>query len=775
MLKRRGEIRFNSRKFNPFQSLLLWLQIILARIGSIPLFFVYRLSFFVKKIFSFRLPLPRLRRGKGRPRKLPLIFYKWNQFKRYFKKKVSLKKKIALSIGLTIIIFYSYTYIVLIAAYQLPSPDKLLYSDKALTTEFLDRNGKLLYRLYEGRNRTLVKLNEVPPYLIQATIAAEDKNFYHHIGIDLSAIFRAFMSNLKNHPSANQLEGASTITQQLIKNTLLTPEKTYTRKIKEIILALWTEQMYSKDQILQMYLNEAPYGGPTWGIEAASETFFNKNTRDLTLAQAAYLSGLPASPTQFSPYGTNPELGKVRQKEVLRRMIEDKFIDQSQAELAFAEDLHLQPQINNIKAPHFVMYVKDLLSFKYGQRVVSQGGLKITTTLDLDTQEEAERIVAEEASKLTALNVKNAAAMIMDGKTGQILAMIGSKDYHEPKFGSFNVALSLRQPGSSIKVATYASAFKIGYSPGNTILDVPVIFRDNWGNSYSPVNYDGRYHGPVSIRTALGSSYNIPAVKLLATVGVEEMAKTAADMGITTFSEPKKYGLALTLGGAEVRLIDMMTLYGSLSQLGQRKTATPILKVTDSMDNTLEEYEDQSYQALTPQIAYLITNILTDNSARTPAFGVNSLLKFDGNIVAVKTGTTDNKRDNWTFGYSPNFVVGVWVGNNDNSPMNPSLTSGVTGAAPIWRKLTESMLPKYPKTSFTKPTGIAEAIIDGRRDLIVSGNIPKSMVRVAQREDKLTFSDPYSIFATPSAETRPAGAQARLPDGQAANPGNPTN
>ena len=782
MLKGKGEIRFNSKKVNPFKSLFLWLQIILIRIGQIPLLLIQLtihsliniISGSSRFLTSIRIPkpklpkLPNLRHGRGRPRKSSLIIYRWNQFKHYFKKRVSLKKKIALSIGLIIIFFYSYTYVVLIAAYQLPSPDKLIYSDKALTTEFLDRNGKLLYRLYEGRNRTLVKLNEIPPYLIQATLAAEDKNFYHHIGIDLTAISRAFISNLKNNPKTNQLEGASTLTQQLIKNTLLTPEKTYTRKIKEIILALWTEQMYSKDQILQMYLNEAPYGGPTWGIEAAAQTFFGENTRNLTLAQAAYLSGLPASPTQFSPYGTNPELGKVRQKEVLRRMVENKFINQSQAELASAEDLHLQPQISNIKAPHFVMYVKDLLSQKYGQRVVSQGGLKITTTLDLDTQEEAEVIVADEASKLTALNVKNAAAMITDAKTGQILAMIGSKDYHQPQFGSFNVALSLRQPGSSIKVATYASAFKLGFSPGNTILDVPVNFRDNWGNSYAPVNYDGRYHGPVSIRTALGSSYNIPAVKLLATVGVDEMAQTATDLGITTFNEPKKYGLALTLGGAEVRLIDMMTLYGSLSQLGQRKIATPILKITDSLGNTLDEYEDHPYQALTPQIAYLLTSILTDNNARTPAFGANSLLKFDGNIVAVKTGTTDNKRDNWTFGYSPDFVVGVWVGNNDNSPMNQSLTSGVTGAAPIWRKLTEAMLPKYPKTSFTRPAGIAEAFVDGRRDLIVSGNIPKSMVRVAQKEDKLTFSDPYSIFATPSAEIRPAAVQA-------ANPGNPTN
>ncbi len=763
MLKKRGQIVFNP-KHSFFKEIIRYIQIILITIGNVPIsvlkFTGYSLQWTVKKILK-PITYNLLPGRRGRPRKSSFLPYQWKKFKFFYKKRLPKKTKVAFGIILILVLIYSYTSLVVIAAYQLPSPEKLISPYKALTTEFLDREGRLLYRLYEGRNRTLIKLNEVPPYLVQATLAAEDKNFYHHFGIDPVAILRAFIANLKNHPTPNQLEGASTITQQLIKNTLLTPEKTYTRKIKEIILALWTERMYSKDQILQMYLNEAPYGGPAWGVEAASETYFGKSARNLTLAQSAYLSGLPASPTQFSPYGTNPELGRTRQKEVLRRMVDNKFIDQSQADLAFTEDLHLRPQITNIKAPHFVMYVKDLLSQKYGQRVVSQGGLKITTTLDLNTQEEVEKIVSEEADKLTSLNVKNAAAMVINSKTGQILAMVGSKNYHNPDFGSFNVALSLRQPGSSIKVATYATAFKLGYGPGNTLLDIPVIFRDEWGNSYSPVNYDGKYHGPVSIRTSLGSSYNIPAVKMLATVGVEEMARVATDMGVTTFTDPKRYGLALTLGAAEVRMIDMMTLYGTLANSGQKHIATPILKVTDSMGNILEEYENQPIQALMPQIAYLITNILTDNNARTPAFGANSLLKFDNNLVAVKTGTTDNKRDNWTFGYTPNFVVGVWVGNNDNSPMNPSLTSGVTGAAPIWRKITKAMLPKYPTLAFQRPGGISESIVDGRKDLMVSGNIPKSIVRVITKEDKITFSDPYSTYATPSA--------------QAANPGNPTN
>ncbi len=765
----KGQKISKNSKQSPFSVVFLLVQFILIKIGSIPIIAIKLLidsfEFIVKKIANLKFPvyhppatnyqlptlhskLPRLHRGRGRPRNSWFVPFYLKKIRFFIKKRVSLKSKIAIGALFVIFILYFYTTFIFIAAYELPSPKKLVSTDKALTTEFYDRNGKLLYRLYEGRNRTLVPLSQIPPYLIKATIAAEDKNFYSHVGIDIIAIIRAAIANYQNH----QLEGASTITQQLIKNTLLTPEKTYARKIKEVILSLWTERIYSKDEILQMYLNEAPYGGPAWGIEAAAQTYFGETTHNLTLAQSAYLAGLPASPTQFSPYGSNPELGKIRQKDVLRRMVENKFLTQNQADLAYSEDLHLKPQINNILAPHFVMYVKDLLSQKYGQRVVTQGGLKITTTLDLNIQSQVEKIVAEEVSKLTPLNVKNGAAMVTDAKTGQILAMLGSYDYHEPNFGSFNVTLSPRQPGSSIKVVTYATGFKKGFSPGNTILDVPVNFKDNWGNSYAPVNYDGRYHGPVSIRQALGSSYNIPAVKMLATVGVDDTIATAKDLGITTFTDPSRYGLSLTLGGAEVKMIDMMTVYGALSQNGVKNTATPILKVTDSDGNVLEEYENHSTQAVAPEVAYLITDILKDNSARTPAFGANSLLNIPGYTVAVKTGTTDLKRDNWTFGYTPRFVVGVWVGNNDNSPMDPRLSSGITGAAPIWNRIITTILSGKSDQAFVRPAGIIEAKVDGRKDLVIANNLPKSLVRVANKDTQTFFTDPYSSFATPSAQ-----------------------
>ncbi len=722
------------------QIVLLLVQFILIKIGQVPLWLVKvtvnRSQWTVKQLY-----LPRFQHGRGRPRRMRL----------------PQKAKLALSLVITITFIYFYTATVFNLGTELPSPKRLTTPIQPLTTEFYDRNGTLLYRLYEGRNRTLIRLGDVPPYLIQATLSAEDKNFYSHPGVDFPSIIRAFYTNLRY----GKLEGASTLTQQLIKNTLLTPEKTYQRKIKEIILSLWAERLYSKDEILQMYLNEAPYGGPAWGIEAASQTYFGKKVAELTLAQAAYLAGLPASPTQFSPYGSSPDLSKIRQRWVLDRMVEDGYLKKDQAERASAEDLHIRGAINNIRAPHFVMYVKDLLSQKFGPRVVSQGGLKIFTSLDLALQEKVEKIVAEEVAKLGALNVKNGAAMVTDAKSGQILAMMGSKDYHDPIFGSFNVTQALRQPGSSIKPITYATAFKIGYSPGNTILDTPTTFKNPWGKSYTPVNYDGSFHGPVSIRVALGSSYNIPAVKMLSTVGVGNMIQTAKDLGITTFTEPDRYGLSLTLGGGEVKMMDMMSVYGTFAKGGMRADPVAILKVTDANGSVLEEAENQPRQVLGEEVAYIINNILSDENARTPAFGANSYLKIPGHIVAVKTGTSDNKRDNWTFGYTPNFVVGVWVGNNDNSPMHPQLASGVTGAAPIWNRIMNLILQKNQDLAFQRPKGVKVATVDGRKDLVIAGLTTQTLVKVARKDDQIQFNDAFSSFATSSANR--AEGQAKLP------------
>lgn len=731
----RGLKKKNHFKPSPFTLAFLLVKFFLIKIGDMP-FSLVRTVLSAIRLPSFRIPtlhFTRPHRLRGRPKKFRL----------------SRKYKIVAALSILVLFFTAYTVFLLAAAYELPTPTRLISPNEPLTTEFYDRNGILLYRLYEGRNRTLVKLSEIPKIFIEATLSIEDQNFYHHPGVDPVAIGRAFYRNFKN----GSLEGASTITQQLVKNSLLTPEKSYTRKIKEIILALWTERIYSKDEILQMYFNEAPYGGSLMGVAAAAQTYFGKTPSELNLAESSFLAGLPASPTTLSPYGSRPDLAKLRQKDVLQRMVKDKYITEVQADTAYAEDLNIRPFVNEIRAPHFVFYIRDLLAEKYGPRLVGSGGLKVYTTLDLGLQEKVEKIVAAEIDNLKSMDVKNGAAMIVEADSGQILSMIGSRDYHYPGFGNFNVTLSLRQPGSSIKPVTYTTAFQQGFSPNNIILDTPVTFQNQWGSSYSPVNYDGKFHGPVSLRTALGSSLNIPAVKLLANVGLNPVIQTARNLGITTFNEPSRYGLSLTLGSAEVKMIEMMGVYSAFAQGGQLESPTGILKVTDSHGNVLEEYKHSPKQAISPQIAYLITNILSDDSARSLAFGLKSLLYIPGYNVGVKTGTSDNKRDNWTFGFTPKFVVGVWVGNPDNTPMNPQLTSGITGAAPIWNKIMHTLLDGTEPLAFEKPPGIAESLIDGNKDLSQKGIVPKSMIRIQKSEDKFIYSDPFSSWATPSAQT----------------------
>lgn len=724
----KGQNKKTSLRPSTLNIALLLVKFFLIKIGNFPLYIVQTICKI--RVPAIRFPRPSHRRG--RPKKFRL----------------SRKTKIIIALSSLLIFFLGYTAFLLTAAYQLPSPSRLITSRQPLTTEFFDRNGKLLYRLYDGSNRTLVSLSEIPQHLIWATIATEDQNYYAHPGIDPLAIIRALYNNF----TLGTQEGASTITQQLIKNSLLTSEKTYTRKIKEMILALWADMIYSKADILQMYYNEAPYGGSILGISAASQTYFGKHPSQLTLAESAFLAGLPVSPTQFFPYGEKPELGKLRQKTVLGKMVEAGYISKKDAEAAFDQDLNIKPLMNDIRAPHFVRYAQDLLVQKYGTRLVSQGGLKIYTTVNLTLQEEVEKIVYEEVEKLNKLNVQNGASLVTD-KNGQILAMVGSKDYHAEKFGNYNVTLALRQPGSAIKVITYAAAFKKGFSPANTVLDTLVRFPDG----YSPVNYDGRFHGPVSIRTALGSSYNIPAVRMAAIVGVAEIIKTARDLGITTYNQPEKYGLSLTLGAGEVRMIDMVSVYGTLANLGVKMSPTPFLKVVDSNGNILEEFHPEGRQVLDKQVAYLLTDILKDNKARTPAFGPNSLLNIPPYEIAVKTGTSEWKKDNSIYGYSPKYVVGAWVGNPDNTPMNPALTSGVTGAAPIWNRIMKILLEGSQPLAFEKPFGVFETQVDGRKDLGSSGVIPKSVVKIRKNDDILIFSDTFSSYATPAA------VQATLP------------
>ena len=611
---------------------------------------------------------------------------------------------------------------------DLPSPQKLArYESVSQSTQILDRHGKLLYNIFTEEDRTIVKLEEIPLYLRQATVAIEDKNFYRHTGVNpIGGMVRA----LKEIVFRRQLQGGSTITQQLVKGALLTPERTIRRKFKEIFLAFWTEILYSKDQILEMYLNQVPYGGTAWGISSAASKYFDKEVKDLTLAESSLLAGLPQAPTRFSPFGAHPELANNRQHEVLRRMVEETYINEKEREAAEKESLEFAFEKENIRAPYFVMYIKDRLVEKYGQEVVERGGLKVTTSLDLELQEFAENTIASETAKLEKYDVSNGAALITRPPTGEILTMVGGADYFATPSGNVNVTIAHRQPGSSIKPINYALGLESKrITPASLFLDTPTCFSVVDQPLYCPRNYDGQFHGPVQMRFALGNSYNIPAVKMLFLNSVEEMIATASAMGITTFKNPANYGLSLTLGGGEVKMVDMAVAFGVFANSGIRKDLVSILKVEDAQGKILEEFENPNFQEdlenlsapssllidgpriLSPETCFLISHILLDNNARAAAFGTSSNLVVPNKAVSVKTGTTDDLRDNWTIGFTPNFLVTTWVGNNDNTPMNPYLTSGITGAAPIWNKLMRKGLEKQDDLWPKKPQEVVGAQI----------------------------------------------------------------
>lgn len=604
---------------------------------------------------------------------------------------------------------------------NLPSPKNLGNYDVPIATKVYDRNGVLLFDIFADQNRTPVPLSEIPKYVQQASISIEDKDFYRHGGISpIGGMVRAFYATI----TGSQLQGGSTITQQLVKSALLSPERTVTRKIREIILAFWVEILYPKDKILEMYLNQVPYGGTAWGIETASEKYFGKTVRDLTLAQASLLAALPQAPTLYSPFGAHPELAKSRQKEVLRRMTQDGYITQAQADTAFAEELRYKNE-PNIKAPHFVMFVKQELVDRFGEALVERGGLKVTTTLDLNLQEYTQATVASEVNAIARLHVTNGAALVTHPATGEILAMVGSTNYFASPSGNFNVTTALRQPGSSIKPINYAIGLdKHIVTPSTMFLDVPTCFANLDKPNYCPKNYDGKFHGPVQLRMALGNSYNIPAVKMLYLNTVGDMVASASAFGLNTLTDPSRYGLSLTLGGGEVRMVDMAEAFSVFANSGIRKDLVSILKVTDRNGKILLEHKDpnlnkeipsqlllQGTRVVGPETAFLISHILLDNNARQDAFGPASSLFIPGHAVSVKTGTTDDLRDNWTIGYTPQYLVATWVGNNDNSQMNSALVSGVTGAAPIWNKIMKKVLVGKPDVWPKQPDGIVGAQI----------------------------------------------------------------
>jgi penicillin-binding protein 1C len=637
----------------------------------------------------------------------------WATIQRFFKR-LSWKQWLLWVVSIGIIL----TGIFIIWASTLKLPDFKLFTEQKLqsSTKIYDRTGKiLLYNANQDIKRTVIPSEDMGVNIKNATVAIEDSNFYNDKGIRLSSIFRGTVWAVL---TGRKIQGGSTITQQLIKITLLTSERSVIRKVKEWILAIKLEQVMSKEDILALYLNQIPYGGNIYGIDEAAEGYFGVAPADLTLAQAAYLAAIPNAPSYYSPYGDHMSALVDRKNLVLQRMLDLKFITQDQYNQAVAEKVTFLPQQpTHIAAPHFVFFILNYLYNKYGEDVVDNGGLKVVTTLDYNLEEKAEALTlagAKENEKKA--NGSNAAVVVIDPKTGQILSMVGSRDYFDKTIdGNFNVTTAARQPGSSFKPIVYAQAFQDGYTENTTLFDTKTEFNASCGpddkplpghegtTCYMPSDFDNAYRGPMTLKNALAQSINIVAIKLLYLVGIPNALNMAHSLGITTLNDPSRYGLSLVIGGGETTLLDMTSAYSVFANEGVRNPYTGILSVQDSSGKVLEQYQDKSYSVLDPNIANTISDILSDNTARTPTFGPNSTLVVPGHQVAVKTGTTNNDKDAWTIGYTPSVAVGVWVGNNDDTPMKGG---GSALAGPIWNGVITEALKNLPVETFNKPNPI---------------------------------------------------------------------
>ena len=623
----------------------------------------------------------------------------------------------------------------------LPSPHELVTRKVNATTSIFDRNGILLYQIYKDQNRTPVALLQIPQTVKNATLASEDVNFYNERGFSLKGILRALVANITNKSIS---EGGSTITQQLVKNTLLTNEKTITRKIKELVLSIEVEASFSKAQILEMYLNQVSYGGSAYGIEAASKLYFNKDVSQLDLAESALLAGLPKSPTTYSPFGENPDLAIQRERQVLQLMADNGFISNATKDVALSEKINFASPNVDLKAPHFVMYVRQKLVDAYGEEMVESGGLNVITTLDYSIQQMAQKAVTSQVENLKGLHVTNGAAIVIDPTTGEILAMVGSKDYFDIKMdGNVNVVTALRPPGSSIKIVNYAYALTHGYTPATMLLDEPITFKAPGSSPYSPVNYDGKFVGNITLRNALAESRNIPAVKILASYGVQNMIDLGQKMGITTWTEKNTYGLSLTLGGGATKLIDMARVFATVANYGNRPPIQSILMVSDYKGNSLPVVCDnencEKEQVLDPRVTYQLIDILKDNNARAPEFGAHSALVISKHPeVAVKTGTSNDLRDNLTIGFNQKYLTAVWVGNNDNSSMS-RIASGITGAAPIWNEIESQLLATQPATAWNIPEGLVQTPCINKNEWFLSGTDTKKICNLREGTPSATF------------------------------------
>jgi len=617
-------------------------------------------------------------------------------------------------VGLGIIAFWVSTF---------KMPDLKSFEERSVSqsTKIYDRTGEiLLFDLNQNLKRKVVPFDQISTYVKNATIAIEDAGFYTHGGIEIKAIIRAIIANLTG---ASFSQGGSTITQQVIKNSLLTSEKAISRKLKEWFLATKLEQVMTKDEILTIYLNESPYGGSIYGVEEAAQTFFAKKSASTTLAEAAYLAAIPNAPTYYSPYGNNKDKLDARKNLVLEKMLENKLITDTEYQKAKREIVVFQQkQSNSIKAPHFVDFIRQYLEDKYGDKAIREDGLKVITTLDYNLQAKAEEVVKKYAleNKIN-FNAENAALVAIDPKNGQILSMVGSRDYFDKEIdGNFNVTLAHRQPGSTFKPFVYATAFDKGYTPETVLFDLPTEFQTtcdpkgkpigdvNPDDCYMPENYDSKYLGPITLREALAQSRNIPSIKTLYLAGIKDSLNTARNMGIKSLGDANQYGLTLVLGGGEVSLLDLTSAYGVFANAGIRNPYVSIIKIENNKGEILEETTYNPERALSEESANKISDILSDNVARIPAYGSNSPLYFADRPVAAKTGTTNDFRDVWIVGYTPNLVVGTWGGNNNNSPIDKKVAGMVI--APLWRAFMNEALPSFPKEYFNKPTPTPEEI-----------------------------------------------------------------
>ena len=652
-------------------------------------------------------------------------------------------------VTLSIFIFFYYSR-------QLPDPNAWQDRRVIQSTKIYDRDGKnLLYEIHGEEKRTVIPFGEIPQIVKNATVVAEDAEFYKHPGINIRGILRAILADIK---SGTMAEGGSSITQQLIKNAYLSPERTLSRKIKELILSIALERRYLKDEILNFYLNQVPYGSNSYGIEAAAQTYFNKPTKELALTEVVYLVAMPKAPSYYSPYGNHGEELKTRANHILGRLRELKYISDDDYNDALKITVNFVDQKTGITAPHFVFFIRDYLNEKYGEDFVEKGGLKVTTTINLDFQKIAETVVEDGAKRNVIYNAKNAALVAIEPKTGQILAMVGSKNYWdnpEPKDcepgkncqfePNVNIATRLRQPGSAFKPFVYATAINNGYTPDTIIWDVPTEFNPlcSWDGvaepgvdqqtCYKPKNYDGRFRGPVTLKQALANSLNVPSVKVLYLAGINNSIDTAENLGITTLKDRSRYGLSLVLGAAEVKLLDMVSAYGVFGQEGIKREPTGILKVEDGSGRVLEEYKDRGQKILSEQTAREINDILSDNNARAPMFGLYSPLSLGDRPAAAKTGTTQDHsdetkaKDAWIVGYTPSLAAGVWAGNNNNAPIEKG-GAGVAAAGPIWRDFMTRALKNAPVETFVKPNPIIteKSILNGQYQISTKLKINKN-------------------------------------------------